>query len=188
MAFTCEDEYEESTLVFNSFKVNITAQSNFSLDDTIWITGRTSSKAFDLTINDSILAENPRNDIFSIFKFIEPNEVSNCRDAIDKFDITFDIGQFSTLLRCENAQLQAIPELDRNRISYTYKIGLKPKFTGDYVISWRDGVIQNLERNEYIINNYPIENHPNKIGFNRCDNISYRFLNESEREYYFTVE
>lgn len=188
MAFQCEDEFEESTLVFNSFKVNITAQSNFSLNDTIWITGRTSSKVFDLTLNDSILAGNPRSDIFSIYKFIEPTEVSNCKDAIDKFELTFDIGQFSALPRCENAQLQVIPELESNSMSYTYKIGLIPNSSGDYVISWEDGVIRNLDRNEFIINNYPIANHPNQIGFNSCNNVSWRFLNESEREYYFTVE
>lgn len=188
MAFQCEDEFEESTLVFNLYKVNVTAQSNFSLNDTIWITGSVSSKAFDLTLNDSVFAENPQSDIFSIYKFIEPTEVSNCKDAIDKFDLTYDMGQFSTLPRCENAQLQVIPELESGNMFYTYKIGLKPNSTGDYVISWQDGVIRNVERNEFIINNYPIENHPNQIGFNRCDNVSWRFLNESEREYYFTVE
>ncbi|PQV49592.1 hypothetical protein CLV33_103229 [Jejuia pallidilutea] len=188
MAFQCEDEFEESTLVFNSFKVNISAQSSFSLNDTIWITGKTSSKVFDLALNDSIFAESPRSDIFSIYKFIEPTEVYNCKDAIDKFDLMFDIGQFSALPSCENAQLQVIPRLETNNISYTYRIGLKPNFTGDYVISWQDGIIRNLDRNEFIINNYPIANYPNQIGFNSCDNVSWRFLNESEREYYFTVE
>ena len=187
MAFQCEDDFE-STLVYNSFKVNITAQSNFSINDTIWITGRTSSNVFDLALNDSIFAENPRSDIFSVYKFIEPNEVYNCKDAIDKFDLTFDIGQFSALPSCENAQLQVIPELETNNTSYTYRIGFKPNFTGDYVISWEDGVIGNVNRNELIINNYPIVNHPNQIGFNSCDNVSWRFLNESQREYYFTVE
>lgn len=188
MAFQCEDDFDESTLVFNSFKVNITAQSNFSLNDTIWITGRTSSNVFDLALNDSIFAENPRSDVFSIYKFMEPNEVSNCKDAINAFDLRFDSGQFSALPSCENAQLQVIPELENNNIFYTYRIGLKPNFTGDYVISWEDAIIGNLDRNEFIINNYPIANHPNQIGFNSCNNVSWRFLNESQGEYYFTVE
>ncbi|WP_145758326.1 hypothetical protein [Sediminicola sp. YIK13] len=188
MAFQCEDELEESTLVYNLFKVNITAKSSFSLNDTIWITGKVSSNAFDLALNDSIFADNPQPDIFSIYKFIEPNEVSNSKDAIDKFDLMLDIGQFSTLPRCENAQLQVIPEIENNKMFYTYRLGLKATSTGDYVISWQDGTIQNVERNEFIINNYPIENHPNQIGFNSCDDVSWRFLNESEKEYYFTVE
>jgi hypothetical protein len=188
MAFQCQDDLEESSLVFNSYKVNITNQSNFSLNDTIWITGKVSRKAFDLALNDSIVTDNPQSDIFSIYKFIEPNELSNCKDAIDKFNLVFDTGQFSTLPRCENAQLQVIPEIENNNIFYAYRIGLKANSTGDYVISWQDGIIQNLERNEFIMNNYPIENHPNQIGFNSCDNLSWRFLNESEKEYYFTVD
>jgi hypothetical protein len=188
MAFQCEDEFEDSTLIFNLYKVDITAQSNFSLNDTIWISGKVSIRAYDLVLNDSIFTDNPQSDIFSIYKFIEPNEVFNCKDAIDKFDLMFDIGEFSTLAKCENAQLQVIPELESNDMFYTYRIGLKAISTGDYVISWQNGMIQNVERNEFIFNNYPIENHPNQIGFNSCDEISSRFLNESEKEYYFTVE
>jgi hypothetical protein len=188
MAFQCEDDLEESTLVFNTYKVNITDQQNFTTNDTIWITGKISSKAFDLAINDSIFADNPRSDVFSIYKFIQPTNVSNCKDAIDKFDLTFEIGEFSTLPSCENAQLQVIPEIENNNMFYSYKIGLKPNSTGDYVISWQDAMIQNVERNELIADNYPIENRIGQIGFNSCGSVTWRFLNESEREYYFTVD
>jgi hypothetical protein len=188
MAFQCDDDMiEESPLAFTSFKVNITPQSKFSLNDTIWITGKISSKGFDISLNDSIFAEKPRSDIFSIYKFIEPTEVSNCKDAIDKFDLTFDSGEFTALPSCENAHLEVIPQFESNTSSYIYKIGLKPNIIGDYVISWQDGVLQNSDRNEFIINNYPIPNHPNAIGFIKCNSVSWRYLNESEREYYFTV-
>lgn len=188
MAFQCEDDLEERTPVFNLYKINITNQQNFTTNDTIWITGKVSSKAFDLAINDSIFADNPQSDILSIYKFMEPTNVSNCIDAIDKFDLTFEIGEFSTLPRCENAQLQVIPEIENNNMFYSYKIGLKTNVTGDYVISWKNGIIRNVERNEFIVNNYPIENHPGQIGFNICNDVSWRFLNESEKEYYFSVE
>lgn len=186
-AFQCDDEVE-SSLVFNVFKAEVTPELSFSIEDTIWISGKTSSKAFDLSVNDSIVINNPQSDVFSIFKFIQPTAVSNCKDAIDKFELIIESGQFSFLPLCENAQLQVLPELESNNMSYSYRIGLKPNTTGDYVISWKDGVIQNSDRNEFIIDNYPIENHPNQIGFNSCGNISWRFLNESDKEYYFSVQ
>lgn len=35
------------------------------------------------------------------------------------------------------------------------------------------GIILNASRNEFIINNYPIENFPNQNGFNSCNNVSW---------------
>lgn len=49
-------------------------------------------------------------------------------------------------------------------------------------------MLQNSNRNEFIIENYPIENFPNQIGFNSCGDVSWRYLNESDKEYYFKVE
>jgi hypothetical protein len=32
----------------------------------------------------------------------------------------------------------------------------------DFAISWQEGIAQNADRNEFIIANYPIVNHPNQ--------------------------
>ncbi|MFK7746866.1 MAG: hypothetical protein AB8B65_00610 [Kordia sp.] len=188
MAFQCEEDEVESTLVFNKYKASITASSSFSTDDTIWISGKVSSNAFDLAVNDSVFSDNPQSDVFSVYKLIEPTEVSNCKDAIDQFELIIDSGLYSFLPSCENAQITASPELESNNSTYSYRIGLKPLTPGDYVISWQNAAIRNTNRNEAIIEAYPIENHPNQIGFDRCGSTSWRFLNESQREYYFTVE
>ena len=187
MSCQCVDVLE-NTLEFDSYKVNITPASSFSLNDTIWIKGKVSSHVYDLSKNDSIFNEKPLGDIFSIYKFIEPTQASNCIDAIDKFELIFDIGEYLFDPSCENASMQAIPVLAKNGSFYTYRIGLRPSLPGDFVVSWRNAAIQNEDRNEFIIESYPIEDHPNGIGFISCEDIFWRYTNESEREYYFTIE
>lgn len=187
MAFQCNDEIDNN-LVFNNFKVNITPQSSFSTNDTIWIRGITSSKAYDLAANDSIFSERFLGDVFSIMKFMQPTQTSNCIDAIDNFELINESGEISFLPVCENAQLIAHSKITLDSLSYVYKIGLKPLIQGDFVISWQDSKINNELRNEYIIDNYPINDFPNQIGFNKCGNVSWRYLNESKREFYFKIE
>jgi hypothetical protein len=187
MAFQCDDEIE-SSIELNDYKVNITAASSFSLDDTIWIEGKISSQVYDAALKDSIFNNSPQIDVFSVYQFIKPTKNSNCIDAIDKFEVIFDIGEYSFLPNCENSQITALPELDKNSSFYTYRIGFKPLVSGDFVVSWNNGVIQNKNRNEFIIDDYMIDNHPNQIGFNSCNNVSWRYLNESDKEYYFNIE
>lgn len=188
MGTTCEDELEESPLVFNVYSAKVTPRSSFSVNDTIWISGKISSNVFDKSVNDSIFNDDPQTDDFSIYKFIEPTKVSNCKGAIDSFELIMNRGQLPFISSCENSKLHAFPELENNNVFYSYRIGLKPKNIGDYVISWRNGILQNSKKNESIIESYPIENHPNQIGFNSCGNVSWRYLNESDKEYYFTIE
>ncbi|GGW69811.1 hypothetical protein DFQ11_10611 [Winogradskyella epiphytica] len=188
IATTCENDPIEDRLVHNVYKANVSQEYSYSLNDTIWIEGRISNQVFNATENDSIFLEEPYPDDLSIYKFIEPTTVSNCKDAIDAFEVILDQGQLSFLPSCENGKLQAYPEFEENVDFYTYRIGLKPTTQGDFVISWRDGLLQNLERHEFIADNYPIEDHPNQIGFNSCGEVSFRYLNESDREFYFTVE
>jgi hypothetical protein len=121
-------------------------------------------------------------------KFIEPTQTSNCRDALDKFELINEVGGITFLPICENAQMTATPELTIDCSSYKYRIGLRALVPGDFVISWQDSKIDNENRNENIIDNYPLEFHQNQIGFNKCGNVSWRDLNESEREYYFSVD
>ncbi|TPV33501.1 hypothetical protein FJ651_10485 [Paucihalobacter ruber] len=187
MAFQCDEE-EESQLFFSSYKATISAQSNFSTGETIWIEGRISAQAFDTAVNDSVFAEQPEPDEFSVYKLMTPNALSNAKDAVGEFEIITERGEFLMALPCENALLRIWPELDEDNQFYSYRIGLKTNEPGDYVLSWRKGFIQNTNRHTFIIDNYPIENHPNQIGFNTCGSVSWRFLNDSEREYYFTVE
>lgn len=187
MAFQCDDDLEPQ-FIFNDYKVNITPGSNFTVNDTIWIKGEVSSKAYDITLNDSIFNETPQVDVFSVLKLITPTELSNCKDALDQFQVIFDKGQFEFFPMCENADIHALPDLNENTTLYVYRVGLKPINTGDFVISLQNGLLQNENRNEFIIDNYPIENHPGQIGFNRCNRVSWRFLNESDKEFYFTVE
>ncbi|MFT4848889.1 MAG: hypothetical protein ACI83B_001425 [Sediminicola sp.] len=121
-------------------------------------------------------------------KFIEPTQTSNCKDAIDKFELINEVGYFSFLPACENAQMTATSEMTIDDSSYTYRIGLRALESGDFVISWQNSKIDNENRNEYIIDNYPIEFHQNQIGFNKCGSVSWRFLNDSDKEYYFSIE
>ncbi|MFC5194297.1 hypothetical protein ACFPH8_03045 [Bizionia hallyeonensis] len=188
VATTCEDDLEADKLVYNVYKANVSTDYSYSINDTIWISGKISSNLFNASINDSIFMEIPQSDHFSIYKFIEPTNVSNCQDAIDSFELVRTNGQLTFSNYCENGTIIAFPELENNREFYSYRIGLKPKFNGDYVISWRNGMLQNSNRNEFIIENYPIENFPNQIGFNSCGDVSWRYLNESDKEYYFKVE
>ena len=187
MAFQCEDDLI-TTITTNSYSIKITPKQSFSLNDTIWIEGRISSKAYDSAIEDSIFNENNQENQLSIFKFIEPTEHSNAKDAIDSFELIFDVGQYSFLESCKNAQLSANAVLDKNQLFYTYKIGLKPKLKGDFVIRGLDGKIQNIERNLFIADKYPIERHPNQIGFLKCERVSWLYIDQSTREFLFKVE
>ncbi|UII76426.1 hypothetical protein LV716_01180 [Flagellimonas sp. HMM57] len=186
MAFQCDDDFV--FLEYTPYKTKVTAKLNFSLNDTIWIYGKTSSKVFAQSVNDSVFNDTPYEDVFSIYKFIQPTKSSNCIDAVDKFDLISDKGETWFLSSCPNAHISISPELEDNNDFYSYRIGLRTKDIGDYVISWRDARIQNPNRNEFIIEDYLIESLPNEIGFDSCGSISWRSLDESDKEYCFRVE
>lgn len=186
MAFQCGDDVV--LLEYNPYKTNVTPNLNFSVNDTIWIYGRTSSKVFDLSVNDSIFNDVPQDDVFSIYKFIRPTNGYNCMDAADGFELISDKGEVWFLPPCPNAHVAIFPELEVNNDFYSYRVGLRPVDPGDYVISWRDAEIQNPNRNESIIEGYPIRDFPDEIGFNSCGSVSWRSLNDSDKEYYFKVE
>ena len=187
MAFQCEEE-ADGHLFFNRYKTTISEQSNYSTGETIWIEGRVSALVFDTAVNDSVFTEQPLPDEFSVYQLVTPDAFSNAKDAVNKFEIIAETGEFSSSIPCQNALLKIWPELDDDGEFYSYRLGISTNEPGDYVLSWRDGFIQNANRHVFIIDNYPIENHPNQIGFNTCGSVSWRFLNESEREYYLTVE
>ena len=128
---------------------------------------------------------------FEVYKLTSNGENTNCIDAIDNFELQFEMGNFSFLPGCENAQITAIPQLNQDDQLYQFKIGLTPQFRADYVINWvirASTSIQNTERNESIALNYPLQNHPNQLGFNQCGNVSWLFLEDASQAYFFTVE
>jgi hypothetical protein len=187
MAITCEEDLEPQ-FVFNTYKVSISPDSRYVLNDTIWIMGRVSSNVFDLTSNDSVFGVEPLRDVFAVFELIEPLEVTNTQAALNQFELIIDHGDFSSISSCDNADLSATPVLDLYESFYSYRIGLKALNPGDYVISLLNATLQNEEKNEFIVEDYPIPNFEGQIGFNRCGSPSWRFVNDSEQEYYFTVE
>jgi hypothetical protein len=187
MAFQCDDELSD-TIEFNSYSVKVTSKSTFSLTETIWIEGSISSKAYNLSTNDSIFNENNNGNVISIFKFITPTENFNSKDAIDNFEIIYDKGTASFLPSCENAQMTINADLNADKSFYTYRIGIKPKFKGDYIINFFDSNIRNQNKNISIASNYPLERHPNQIGFDRCGLGSWLDIDQSKNEYFFTVE
>ena len=74
----------------------------------------------------------------------------------------YDIGTYSFLPSCENAQITAESILDADGLFYRYRLGLKPKSVGDYIISGLEGKIKNVERNLSIAENYSIQRHPDQ--------------------------
>lgn len=187
MAFQCGND-EGDIIKVNDYSVKVTPKSTFSLTETIWIEGQVSSKAYNLSTNDSVFNENNNGNTISIFKFNTPTENFNSKDAIDNFEIIYHTGTASFLPSCENAQMTINAELDNDQLFYTYRIGLKPRFTGDFIISFFDSNLRNQDKNISIAYNYPIERHPNQIGFDKCGLGSWLDIDDSKNEYLFTVE
>lgn len=191
MAFQCSDDDNFSnTKIFNNYNVEITPQSSFSINDTIWINGKISSMVFDTEINDSIFSNPPLSDAILVMKFIAPTNSSsfNCKDAIDKFELIPELGGLTFLPVCENAQMSTHSELSADSTYYSHRIGLKPLYTGDYVLSWHSSSLTNQNRNEYIFYEYQLDLFPNDLGFNKCGSQSWINAVESDHQFYFRVE
>jgi len=186
MSFQChEDDHD---FFQNNFKVLITAQSHYTVNDTVWIEGVISSKVFDATINDSIPLDSAPFTSFSVLQLTTPNRDSNAKDALDKFETVSDIGEISFGQLCANADVFLAAKLSSDQRFYRYRVGLKTLNSGDYVfVLGTETQLVNENRNESIIANYPITIHPNQLGLDRCGNLSWLFVDESEHEYYFTV-
>lgn len=186
MAFQCEDDSID-IIRFNSYKANVTAKKVFSINDTIWIKGSASAMAFNETQGDSIFNENTYADVVSIFKFITPEEHHNAEEAVNAFKIHLEKGRYSEFGPCEKSGIVLNAALENNNQFYSYKIGLIPTSTGDFVIDFVDSDLQNAERNLAIAENYPITRHPSQIGFFRCESLSWLYLEDSTTEFLFSV-
>jgi hypothetical protein len=187
MAFQCdEDGYD---IIQNEYTVTLTNQSNFSIDDVIWIEGKVSSKGYDTETNDSIFLESPIIEDLNIMKLMQQNSsnsLANSSGAVNEFVVVNDIGSDSSGV-CDLAAVVVTSELSADELSYTYRIGFRATTTGDYFISFRKSDITNSNRNESIFNPYRITNNQNILGFDLCGRTSSRLTDESEREFFFTV-
>lgn len=187
MAFQCDEDFNE--IIQNEYNVKLTNQSNFSIDDVIWIEGKVSSKGYDVEMNDSIFLESPVIEDLNIMKLMQQNSTTNLANAtgaVNDFVIVNDIGSNSSGV-CDLAAIVVTSELSVDEQFYTYRIGFKATTQGDYFISFRKSDITNPNRNEFIFNPYVLTNNPNTIGFDLCGTTSSRLTNESEREFFFTV-
>jgi hypothetical protein len=189
--FSCEETQCDCVApkkIENFYKVFLTPKTNFKIySDTIWIDGIVSSNVFDESIKDSIFSKMPIRDVISIYKFVSPTKNYNCVDAIDKFELIDDNNGIVYFESCKSGTIIKNSKLSSNNSFFKYRLGLISKHLGNYVISFQSSKIENIYRNTSIIENYPISNYPNQIGFNSCGNLSWRKLNESEREYYINV-
>jgi len=190
MAFQCDDELE-SSLEFNEFKVNITSSENLRINDTIWITGKISSRVFDTSVGDSIFFnEFTFGDYVSVMKLKEADQNGNSIDAIDRFNIVNTIGNLEFVDICRNSDITPISQLSENSQFYEYKIGFVPLEIGDYVFSWNNKtIISNVNRNLFILSDYPINGNPKALELNKCGSFSsIPNIDNSDSEYFFSVD
>ena len=192
LAFQCEEEELMNRQIFNNFKVQISVNSTFAINDTIWLDGRVSTRVFDEATGDSIVfQEYNLNDFLSVLKLKESqNNNGNSVDALDHFAIVSQIGTTSSDFFCENSELSITSEISDDGSNFIYRIGLIPNALGDFVLSWNfESTILNDSRNLEIIDNYPVEGFERALDFNRCGRrTTLPNINNSEKEFFFSVQ
>jgi hypothetical protein len=188
MSFQCDDE-DEGTIVVNNFKATV-SDANLTLNDTLWITGKMSSQAFDEALGDSIPYSFSNRDFFSVFRLKSADNEGNSMDAVNNFETINESGIVSDPGVCPNSGILVEGILSDDSSEYAYRVGLKPTIEGDYVLSWNfDTNITNTDRNTEILANYPVDGNSNTIEFNTCGIISVLpNIEASERLYFFSVE
>lgn len=188
MSFQCDDESSE-VIITNNFKTTVSA-ADITLNDTLWISGRVSSQAFNETLGDSIPSDFNNGDLVSIYRLRPADNQSNSVDAINNFEIIEEVGQTSPLGACPNGGLSIEGVLSDNSTQYRYTIGLKPTVQGDYVLLWdTDSNLTNIDRNTEILSNYPVDGNPNSIEFDNCGIVStLPNIETSDQLYFFSVE
>ncbi|MFC4634133.1 hypothetical protein ACFO3O_09465 [Dokdonia ponticola] len=187
MSFQCDDEPSE-VIINNNFEATV-SNGSITLNDTLWITGRVSSQAFNETLGDSIPSDFNR-DLISIYRLRSADNQSNSVDAINNFEIIEKVGQTSPLGACPNGGLSIEGILSDDSSEYIYRIGLKPTIEGDFVLNWDfDTSLTNIDRNTEILSNYPVDGNPNTIEFDNCGIVStLPNIDTSDQLYFFSVE
>ena len=190
LAVLCEEEEISTVSDRNKTKITLSEGPNFTLNDTLWITGRVSSMLTDLSTGDSIMNSNETiRDIISVMRLQTAVNTSNTTEAVSEFEIVSRIGSIDFLGICPDSELIARAPLTENEQEYVYKIGLVPSNTGDFVLSWLEPAdLRNSNLNLQILEQYAFSNSPNSLGLSKCGITSTVLdVRESQREFFFSV-
>lgn len=189
MATKCDDDDKPSMSIHN-YKVVIKPESSVELNDTVWVEGRVSSKAYSLTLRDSVFNTTSMTDFISVFKFVTPDLVAdiNTEGALNSFELIKDKGNIHIGAVCTNAELLIEGVLSPDESAYVYRLGFKALQKGDYLFRWDNrNQIVNIDRHIGILSGYSLKT-PNQIGFNRCGSFSWTINGRDlDQEYLFNV-
>lgn len=137
-------------------KIFMNNTSNFNVNDTIWITGYRSMKNYDTSINDSIIQNFIPYTNIEISKLVQ-NSNYNLIRATNKFQ--FVALQMPPEDLCDNKSIRVKSTDDNSNNLFRYKIGLIPKESGDFVLSFDNRfLLQNIDKRQDILTTYPINN------------------------------
>ena len=189
-AFQCEED-PEFDLVYNPTRVSLSQGPVFSRTDTLWITGRVSSRAYDRIGRDSILPEDSwMQDVFGVLRLQPATNTFNSIGVVSDFKVVVREGSVEPIGRCPEGEIAVIGALTEDGNQYKYSMGLVPESTGDFVLSWQGAVIfTNAHLNVDILANYPLDGTSNTLGMNLCGSTSTRLGVATERlDFFFTVE
>jgi len=191
MAFQCEDD--KQTLFGNELKARFSNETNLSVSDTLWISGRVSANVYDSEIRDSVF--DPNFDFASQFSLSRIIRVSS--DRANEIEIGDALGDFVVINRagtsnafgCTDSELTMVAELPQDASFYNYEIGLVPRTSGDYILHFYSGTqISNANRNLDLLDNYPTgANNPSLTCRNCCKGFSLD-VQATESDFLFRVE
>lgn len=190
MAVLCEKFDDLPPLIYNQTKVTLSEGPIFSISDTLWISGEVSSMIYDEGEQDSIMNSNEAiKDIISILRLKSANGNSNTVEAINEFEMVTRVGSIDFLGACPESELIAQAPLTDNGQNYKYEIGLIPKNSGDFVLSWLEPVnLRNSVLNIQILEKYPVNGDENYLGLTKCGITSSLYdVKESRRGFFFSV-
>jgi glutamine cyclotransferase len=190
LAVLCEKDNFDTLAVPNETKVSISQGPNFSLNDTIWVSGQVSSMLFDEVTSDSIRNPNETiKDLVDVLQLTEENGDSNTKEALIDFEIIVLKGVTELARQCPESKLITVAELRTDMSFYEYEIGFVAKTSGDFVLSWEGPIIlKNDNRNTEILNSYPVKGETNFLGLTNCEITSLILdVESSGDEFFFTV-
>lgn len=191
MAFQCDDDFGDTNFVYPIPQVGISEGPNFSVNDTIWLKSKVTSKIFDGITGDSITDQNDlTREIISVMRLNEATDRTNASQAISEFDFVNRTGTIDFLGACPEADLIAKTERVQEGQFFEYEIGIIPKNIGDFVLSWVEPVaLRNNDLHIEILSSYPLQGSTTRLGLSKCgigsfiDNVA-----ESRGQYFFSVE
>jgi hypothetical protein len=191
MAIQCDDDFGDTSFVYPIPQVGISEGPNFTVNDTIWLKSRVTSKIFDEITGDSIADQNDlTREIISVMRLNEATDRTNALPAISEFDFVKRTGNIDFLGACPEADLVAKTELVQEGQFFEYEIGIIPKNLGDFVLSWVEPVtLKNNNLHIEILSRYPLEGSTTRLGLSKCGIGSFfEDVIESRSHYFFSVE